>query len=498
MPRLQAIVRDARARFILSSQEIIRNSGEFLRSLSDCQIVELDAIPNAPSLQERFRPKPGQVALVQYTSGTTGTPRGVVITHANIMHNLYAGHRLDCEEAIAVIWLPPYHDFGLIGGVLLPVHSGRWIIQMSPLAFAQRPARWLQAISRYRGNSSAGPNFAYEFCIHKIRPEECEDLDLSCWTLAVTGAEPVRAETIDRFVERFVPYGFRREAFYPGFGMAESTLYVTGGHRDEPPVVRAFSRRALEKHRAEMVGPTAIDSRWLVGSGRPIPGAEVAIVDPVTLRLLGERRVGEIWIHSPSVGIGYFNSPEETERVFRARLAADNGKLYLRTGDLGFLCQRDLFHVGRLKELVTLGSRHFDPLDIELTIQRWHPALKVNAGAVFSVHFGGDPQLVFVNEILKPKRVNLDEVVSAIKAGLAKAFSLVPHAVVLISSGSLPKTSSGKTCRYKCRELFLQGRLSVLAEWRAEPVCKLGDSNAYGEDLATVAARVWRTDEHRF
>ncbi len=468
LPRLQAVVRDARARFILSSGEVLAWSGEFLRSLTECQTLDLDAIPHDPPHDGHVHTEPAEIALVQYTSGSTGTPRGVVLTHSNILHNLRAGHRLDSEGVIGVTWLPPYHDFGLIGCVLLPVHSGRWIVQMSPLAFAQRPARWLQAISRFRGNTSAGPNFAYELCLDKVRPEECDDLDLGCWTVAVTGAEPVRAETIDRFVEKFGPYGFRREAFHPGFGMAESTLYVAGPPRGQPPVVRTFSRPALEKHRAVEVDAGRTSGRRLVGHGKPIPGAEVAVVDPVAMRRLDEGHVGEIWVHSPSIGVGYFNQPEETERLFRARLTGENGRLYLRTGDLGFLYKGHLYYTGRLKELITVGDRNFDPLEIEIAVQRCHPALKPNGGAAFAVRVAGEHRLVLVNEVLKPRRVDLDEVLQAARDGLAKTCGLTPHAIVLIATGSLPKTSSGKTRRCECRELFLEDRLTALAQWRGE------------------------------
>lgn len=497
LPRLQAIVEDAQAKFIFGSEQLLAAVRGPLGKLCRAETLPLQTMLDAPASD--WQPPaadPEQLALVQYTSGSTGSPRGVMLTHANLMHNLAAMHRQDSDGVVGVCWLPPYHDMGFIGGVLLPVYSGRRNVLMSPISFIQRPMRWLQAISRYRGKTSGGPNFAYDLCVRKMRPESCRDLDLSCWTLACIGAEPVRAETLDRFAETFAPYGFRREAFLPAFGLAEAVLRVSTGYWYEPPVVRTFSARALAERRAEEAAEADRKGRRLVGCGRPLPGERIAIVDPKSRRRLGPAEVGEIWVQSPSVAKGYWNRPHETRRSFRARIAGENDGPYLRTGDLGFVYHNELFVAGRLKELIILGGRNYYPQEIERTVCRSHPALKADGGAAFSCDLDGQECLVVVHEARRSKRYDLQDALVEIRRELAEEHDLTPHAVVLIPGGTLPKTSSGKTRRRACRELFLEGRLPVLAEWRAEPA---DDSGAAARQVADpprtptekALARLW-------
>ena len=499
-PRLQAICVDAQARFVLTSEEILAYAKGPMASWTHLEAIPVESIPAAE--QSAWRPPvfdPKATALVQYTSGSTGSPRGVMLSHANIMHNLASMHRVDTEGVGGVCWLPPYHDMGLIGGILLAVYSGRRSVLMSPLAFIQRPARWLWAMSKYRGRTSGGPNFAFELCIQKIQPGECEGLDLSSWTAVVSGAEPVRADTIERFTAAFAPYGFRPEAFLPGYGMAESVLAVTGGRRETPPVIRVFAADALLHHRVEAIDSPATfhgDARRLVGCGQPIPDGEIAVVDPKTRRLLAPGRVGEIWVRSPSVGIGYWNRPEETQQVFHAEIAGEPGKPYLRTGDLGFLHDGELFVTGRLKELIILGGRNYYPHDIERTVQRSHLALKPDGGAAFSVERDGAERLVVVHEVLRPRRWNLDEVLRAVRRELAEEYELCPAEVVLIRAGTLPKTSSGKTRRVRCRELFLRGQLHAIAVWRADADSAAPQPEPESRDLPATdtekrLARIW-------
>jgi len=486
LPRLQAILEDAQASVVLGSAEILQWAGEGIRRACGARTVSLESLLADPSFAWREElPAVDQLALLQYTSGSTGSPRGVMLTHGNLMHNLAALHRLDVEDAVAVCWVPPYHDMGLVGGLLLPVHSGRRVVLMSPLTFIERPVRWLWAVSRYRARTSPSPNFGYELCVKKVVPEECEGLDLSSWLAAINGAEPVRAETMDRFVEAFGPYGFRREAFYPAFGMAEATLLVTGGQRGDPPLVPSFSRRALEQGRVVEAALDAPEAQRLVGCGQPVPGSQVVIVDPATLRPQPAGHVGEIWIRSPSVGLGYWNRPEENARLFRARLQTGTtgspiagngngrrfheGSDYLRTGDLGFVFQGQLFVTGRLKELIILGGRNFYPSDIERVVHQADLALKLDGGAAFSVDVDGEERLVIVQEVLRPKRCDPQALFRKIRKELIEEFEIVPHAIALIPAGSLPKTSSGKTRRRACRESFLQGELDAVAVWRAEP-----------------------------
>lgn len=498
LPRLRAIVEDAQADFILGAEEYLGLLRGPMGDVGRAELIAMENIAGGEPPDDAVEPTgPGDLAILQYTSGSTGSPKGVMLTHANLMHNLAALHRLDREGVVAVSWLPPYHDMGLIGCLLLPVHSGRHIVLMSPLAFMQRPARWLEAITRYRAMTSGAPNFGYELCVRKVTPDQRRGLDLSSWSVTVNGAEPVRPETIDAFVETFGPCGFRREAFYPAFGMAESTLLVSGGHRDDPPVERAFSADALSRADVVPVELHAPDAKRMIGCGQPIPRGEIVIVDPSSRRPLPPGRVGEIWVRSPSVGVGYYNRPEKTRRVFGARLAGGPRRRYLRTGDLGFIHDGELFVAGRLKELIILGGRNYYPQDIEHAAQRAHPALKGDAGAAFSIEADGQEQLVVVQEIVRPKKWNLDEVLRAVRIELAEQFELSPRAVVLIPAGTLPKTSSGKTRRRACRELYLSGEMRPLAVWRAESGGADGDGNgrpraAPQGPFEVRLARLWR------
>ncbi len=469
LPRLRAVVHNAEAQFLLTTNAILSESGGQVASICSEGTLSLDDIP--PEAAANWRPPdagPGRVALLQYTSGSTGEPRGVTLTHANLMHNVRTGYRLmDVPDAVVVLWLPPYHDMGLIGGILLPLYAGRRTVLMSPLAFMQRPLRWLQAIHRYRATTTGGPNFSYELCARKITPEECEGLDLSSWRVAVNGAEPVRADTMARFAEKFAPHGFRAQTPMPAYGMAETTLIISATPLDAPPMVRAFDGKALEANCVQRTSDDGPHARRLVGCGPPAL-EDVRIVDPESLRPAGADRVGEIWIRSGSVAQGYWNRPEDTARVFGARLAGQTRGEYLRTGDLGFLHEGELYIVGRLKDLIILGGRNFYPHDIERTLQDAHPALKTDGGAAFSIDVDDEERLVIVQEVVRPKRYDLDQVLAEMRLVLAEQFDLAPYAVALIPAGSLPKTSSGKTRRRQCREDFLDGRLNVLRLWRAE------------------------------
>jgi amino acid adenylation domain-containing protein len=360
----------------------------------------------------------------------------------------------------------------------------------------QRPVRWLEAIHRYQGTTSGAPNFAYELCVRKIKPEECEGLSLRSWRVVVNGAEPVRADTLARFVEKFAPYGLRPESLAPAYGMAETTLVVSGVPINTAPTVRTFHSQALETNRVQPVAADDPHARKLVGCGPPAADMEVEIVDPQTCRPVAPNVVGEIWVRSASVGQGYWNRPEETQRFFRASLAGEQGGRYLRTGDLGFLLGGELYVAGRMKELIILGGRNFYPHDLERALQDAHPALKADGGAAFAVEADDQERLVIVHEMTRPRRYDFDEVIAAIRHVLAEQFDLNAHAIALIPSGSLPKTSSGKTRRRQCREDFLAGRLNVLKTWSAE-----GCSAAQAREIQQEApqtpteeslARMWR------
>jgi amino acid adenylation domain-containing protein/non-ribosomal peptide synthase protein (TIGR01720 family) len=416
--------------------------------------------------------RPEDLAFLQYTSGSTSAPRGVRVTHANLFHNerLIREAFAQTEDSVVVGWLPLYHDMGLIGSVLQPLYVGGRTILMSPAAFLQRPVRWLEAISRYRATTSGGPDFGYELCHRKVDPREIEGLDLTSWKVAFSGAEPVRHETLRRFAATFAPAGFRFEAFFPCYGLAEATLFVAGHRVGEPPVSLRVDAAALSHDRVEQ-GTDEPGSRWLVSCGWSRGGQRIAIVEPESGRMRGEDRVGEVWVAGESVAAGYWNRPEETGRSFGARLAETGDGPYLRTGDLGFLHAGELYVTGRLKDLIILRGRNHYPQDIERTAARSHPALRSGGGAAFGVESGDEERLVVVHEIERHREAEAGEVAEAIRRAVADEHEVPVEDVVLLRAGTIPKTSSGKIRRTACREGYLAGRLEAVGTFaRAERV----------------------------
>ncbi len=450
--RLEKLVGDAQASIALTTsryEEAVTSLPVEIRSLT------IESIPE--TLGEDWREpsiSPDHLAFLQYTSGSTGNPKGVMLTHENLFHNstLLArsfGYNADSH---CVSWLPVYHDMGLIGAVLQPLFGGYPCTLMSPFSFLQRPVRWLEAISRHRAVVSGGPNFAYGLCAARVTPEQRATLDLSGWEVAFNGAEPIRKETLDQFAAVFRECGFRRESFFPCYGLAEATLMVSGGPRSTLPNVTSVSEDGNE--------------REVVGSGSAELGQEIAIVNPRTLERCSPDEVGEIWVSGASVAKGYWNLPDETERIFKARLAGSGDGPFLRTGDLGIVRGGDLFVTGRLKDLIIIRGVNHYPQDIELTVERSHRALRPTCGAAFSVEAGSDEQLVIVQEVDLRKRADLDTVIGVIRQAVTESHELQAHAVVLIKAGSIPKTSSGKIQRGACREAFVNGDLVVVKEWR--------------------------------
>jgi 8-amino-7-oxononanoate synthase len=350
---------------------------------------------------------------------------------------------------------------------LQPLYVGRPNVLMSPMSFLQKPYRWLSAISRFRGTTSGGPNFAYDLCVRKITPEQRKTLDLSSWQVAFNGAEPVRAETLNAFAEMFAPCGFRRDAFFPCFGLAEATLIVSGGYVQEPPVVRTFDANSMAKREVVAAEPMTENARALVGCGRNLPDQKIVIADPDTLTACPANHIGEIWVNGPSVAHGYWQQEEATNRTFRATLADTGEGPFLRTGDLGFLQDGELFVTGRLKDLIIVHGVNYYPQDIERTVQHSHPRLRVDCGGAFTVEVDGREQLVIVQEIERHKQSDFHDVFSAIHRAVTSEFELAPDVIVLIRAGSVPKTSSGKIQRHACRDGFLAGTLDVVSQYRA-------------------------------
>ena len=478
LTRLASIIRDADVALALTAAAAVEGIAERLRDLEGMAAPELlatDAID--PAEGHRWQPPAiagDDLAFLQYTSGSTGQPKGVMVSHANLLHNSRLINLCfeDGEQSIGVSWLPPYHDMGLVGGILQSLYAGSTTYLMPPVSFLQRPIRWLEAISRHRGTTAGGPNFAYEFCARQIRPEQLEGLDLSSWTLAFTGAEPVRPETLDLFCDTFGPCGFRREAFLPCYGLAENTLIVSGGSRHHLPLVRHFDPAALlQRQVVQRADKAAGDSRALVSCGPPLGELGVQLVDPETGVALPPGQIGEIWVRGGSVAQGYRNQEQRSRETFAARLPGDEAG-YLRTGDLGFLLEGELFVNGRLKDLIIIrGSNHY-PQDIEATVETCHGALRTGCGAAFSVEENGQEQLVVVQEVERSalRRLDADAVTAAIRAAVAERHQLVPAAILLLKTGAIPKTSSGKIQRFACRQRYLEGSFEAVGLWRQPAV----------------------------
>jgi natural product biosynthesis luciferase-like monooxygenase protein/FkbM family methyltransferase len=472
LPRLWSIVKDACPRVALTTAAILSRLEQTSGSveLQTLQWLTTDDLNLDIAGQWRSEPLPGEsLAFVQYTSGSTATPKGVMLTHANLLHNqrMILTAFEQTEQSIILGWLPLYHDMGLIGNVLQSMYCGAPCILMSPLSFLQKPARWLQAISRYRATTSGGPNFAYDLCVRKIGSTERADLDLGSWTVAFNGAEPIRESTIDRFCEAFEPCGFRREAFFPCYGLAEATLFVSGGPRPAAPVIARARRTELEHNQVVDAGDGNDCVASFVGSGRMGLDQDVRIIDPANLRECAPDVIGEIWVAGPQIAQGYWKRPEESESVFKACVADTKAGPYLRTGDLGFTRDGELFVTGRLKDLIIIRGRNYFPHDIELTAERSHEGLRPGGGAAFSIDLSGEEHLVVMHEVDRRHDLSYEEVIGAIRQAVTEEYEVQVHAIVLLKAGSLPKTSSGKIQRHACRNSFLKDELAPLAVWRA-------------------------------
>lgn len=481
MGRIQAIAADAEAPVALMTRAVLDRVQPLLEQspeLKQLRWMATDDIPDGVADRWNEPQVTGHtLAFLQYTSGSTGAPKGVMLSHHNLLHNCaLIAHAFEITRSnIGVFWLPSYHDMGLIGAILQPMYVGRTNVLMSHVAFLQRPYRWLDAIMRYRATLSGAPNFAYELCIDKVTPEQRKGLDLSSWTLAFNGAEPVRSDTLERFAEVFGPCGFRREAFYPCYGLAEATLLVAGGFKLEVPVSRAFDARGLESGEAVAVPEGSADERVLIGSGQTMRDQRIVIADPETMTVCPADRVGEIWVQGPSVAKGYWKRAEQTAETFGAYLQDTGEGPFLRTGDLGFMDDGELFVTGRLKDMIIIRGVNHYPQDIELTVERSHDAVRIGNCAAISIDENGRELLVIVAEIERRAQTHAEQVLEAIRREVGREHELIVDAVALIKAGSIPKTSSGKIQRHACRTEFLAGSLNVIAEWRGET----------GADMAT-------------
>jgi acyl-CoA synthetase (AMP-forming)/AMP-acid ligase II/3-oxoacyl-(acyl-carrier-protein) synthase/acyl carrier protein len=498
MPRLKTVLVDAQPRLILTLNNLLDGVKSHFTGLGvEPECLTADDIGDETPVTWRPRDvAPDTIAVLQYTSGSTNTPKGVVLTHGNLIHNLSVIEREFTDDrlpAAGVTWLPNYHDMGLIGGILSPLYIGGPQVIMSPAAFVNRPYRWLEAITRFRATISGAPNFAYELCVSKITQEQKATLDLSRWLLAFCGAEPIRYETVRRFTEAFVPCGFSPEAFYPCYGLAEATLLVSGSSTRTLPTLLNVDKSTLELGRAKPDSVEGPNTRVLVSSGKVFAGQNVVIVEPESSVPCPPGTIGEVWLSGPSIAQGYWQQPEETRRSFHAHLNGTGVGPFFRTGDLGFISERDqeLYITGRLKDLIIVGGRNIYPQDIETQVENCHPELGQGFAAAFSLTDDdtGEERLVVVREIGRhvARKVNFSDVIRTFRRAIAEGFDLQLYALVFVRELTIPKTSSGKIQRFLCKKAYLEGTLAMVEQWRlTEPA----HSSTSGNDNNRTAGKV--------
>lgn len=476
--RVTGIVQDAEVKAVLTDRANEAEIRAWLAAegLTGIECLATDSVDasGAPAygdpsawVEPSFGPR--HLAFLQYTSGSTSTPKGVMVTHGNLLANEAAIQRstgtVDRESRLGG-WLPFYHDMGLIGHILHPLYLGSSAALMSPSSFLKRPYRWLEMISTYGVTVGGGPNFGYDLCVRRVTDEQLATLDLSKWVIACNGAEPIRAETLRAFAERFAPAGFRPENFFPCYGMAETTLLISGTPLGRAPVFRPVDAAGLE--RGELLpADDQAPVRTLVSSGVVREDFDVRVVDPETLEQLPDGQVGELWVKGGSVAAGYWAHPVSTKETFDAGIAGTQGpdaSGWLRTGDLGVLDGGELYVTGRLKEMILINGRNLYPHDVERAVQGLHPALGTGAGAVFSVDTDRE-QLVIVQEVrANAGPVDPAALTAAVQREIAREFAVPVANVVLVKPSTVRRTTSGKIQRTLMRRLFVEGRITPLYE----------------------------------
>lgn len=495
--RLKAIATDATPAVVLTSSSIhsmakpllafVRDFGKLLWLAVDT-LSDGDLSNNVAS--ER---SPDDLALIQYTSGSTARPKGVMVSHRNILANMRMFQiQLEADQGehrTMVSWLPTYHDLGLMGGIFLPMIIGANSILMSPLDFLRRPALWLSTISRYRATDTFAPNFALDLAVRKVTGEDRAALDLSCLRVCVIGAEPVRHASVERFAQAFGKQGFAQDNMAPAYGLAEAVVAVSGGPRGESPRHLFVDANALADHRFASVDHASPSAQPIVSSGRPLTDLDVRIVNPTTLQPSPPGEVGEVWMRGPSVALGYWQRDDDTRDTFQARLSGDSGDTWLRTGDLGCFEGGHLYITGRMKDLIIIRGKNHYPQDIELTVERSHPRVRPGATIAFAGEQHGSEPLVIVTEVDvrqlssdTEKHEALGKVVATIRSALHAEHALQAQHIVLIKARGINKTSSGKLARHACRQRFLEGKLEVEFAWTATP---LASPRFYRERLAS-------------
>jgi acyl-CoA synthetase (AMP-forming)/AMP-acid ligase II len=465
-------VADCTPRFVMTNTRLRIARPDVIErfNLPQMQWLMVDEAGEEANDQERAPPVPGpdDIAFLQYTSGSTSDPKGVMVTHGNLIENLEMIRLTlgNTRRSTYVSWVPLYHDMGLILNVLQSLYVGSLCVLLAPVTFVQRPLTWLRAIHDYRAEVAGAPNFAFDLCVQRFRADQVKSLDLSCWKLAFNAAEPVRADTIERFAAVFAAYGFDPQAMYPLYGMAEATLLISSGQRGGGPVIRTISLDAFRRN--EIATPAGMDDEHrVVGCGRNIIGQRIAIVDPQTRRQLGSDRLGEVWVAGPHVCKGYWRNPDATRSTFQARIEGDeDNESWLRTGDLGFMDENgELFITGRSKDMIIVRGMNYYPQDIENTVYDSHPALRRHCGAAFSVLTDkNEEKIILVQEVERThwRGLDIEDIVACIREAVANEHEIALDAIALIRPGAIPKTTSGKIQRSLARQMWLQNLFELV------------------------------------
>jgi len=498
LDRIKTLVVDSGAGIVLTTSDIYQS---FERSFSDLEELKqmkwvcIDQ-PNevtAGLSSEILLPEPTDLALLQYTSGSTGQPKGVMVTQQNIIRNLeFIRQSFSLSrKSVSVCWLPSFHDMGLIDGVIGPLYSGYPGVLIPPVAFIQRPVRWLKAITKYKGTHAGGPNFAFDHCVEGVSEEEKAGLDLSALDTLYCGAEPIRKQTFERFVETYSGFGFTPSMLYPCYGMAETTLIISGPEAGRGSAYLSVSGNELEQNRVVTVSGKDPDARYLVGVGFPWIDTEVKIVNPETMLPCSDDEVGEIWVSGSIVTAGYWKKPLETELTFWAQIKGDEGSQYLRTGDLGFFHQGELYITGRLKDVIILHGRNYYPQDIEFVAEASHAALRSNASAAFPVEVNDEEKLVIVAEVERSaiRDLDVEEVCDAIRQAVTAEFEQEVYAIQLLRTAAILKTSSGKIQRKACKKGFLDKSLQIVGESVMET--QASETMAENQKTDLTALQAW-------
>ncbi len=501
--RLKLIIADCDAKAVLADSSVLQAIEKIKDSSLELPLLNIESLPLAPLNWQGPAIEPDGLAYLQYTSGSTSTPKGVMVSHKNLLDNIALIIRASNMQPgqKMLTWAPIFHDMGLVFGLLAPFVAGVPAVFMSPSHFIQKPVRWLQAMSNYGATITFAPNFAYHLCTEKTQEEDCTGLDLSKLEIAVIGAEPVRLATLVQFNQKFQPYGFRYEAFSPCYGLAEATLFVSQTLKNQtlgflPP--RASGKKVpLPGELPQLVNAPA---SYLVSNGVSAgEDMKLAIVNPESHERCADMEEGELWIEAnDSICSGYWQKEEATAQTFRARLAGQSTPYYMRTGDLAFLCQGELYITGRLKDLIIIRGKNFYPQDIEFVAQHAHPALAFHSGAAFSIELEGEEKLVLVQEIKREywKQLDADHIFEAVRQAVAEDFEIGLHAIVLLLPMSLAKTSSGKIQRQFACQQYLEGKLKELARWEAPQLkaAPLADAEAplLGKDAESIQAWLLR------